>query len=125
MPGNRHRDTIGSLTNLGSIYLKLANLDQAEIYFERALEVGKDALANDPAELILLYNSQAAYRLSLGEPETAETWLDKALELATGLPEGEIETAETLVLLGDYRLKEKLYEEAGQAYGQALETHDL
>lgn len=106
-------DKARALLNLGSVYLNNSKLEKARDAFSESLQI---CLENDLTYGVMLnyFNMVDVFTID-GDHENAELYLDKTLQIASELGQGNI-------IKNVYSQKSDIYEETGR-YAEALAFH--
>jgi tetratricopeptide (TPR) repeat protein len=119
--GNAHRDTLGSIDNLGAVCDVLGRYSEAESLYQEALAGRRKLLGHDHPDTLLSLNNLATLYETLGRHADAESLLTEVLAGFQKLRgDDHADTLSTLNNLASVYESQQRYDEAEALYKKAL-----
>jgi len=111
------------LYSMGQVQFKLNHIDEAESYYQQALNMGIRAYGADNFELANTYNDMGSINMHRGNPIKAEEYFKKALSIKKNVDDQDaVNTAYmTCNLASAYKMQNRL-DEAEQLYIDGMRT---
>ena len=122
--GGEHPDVAEVLYELAEVQISRAAFDSASVLLETVLSIRQLTLEADDSGIAFAFLRLAWSNLNLGELDTAEPQLTRALEIFRVRPEDSVSVSEPLNLLGElYRQRDEL-ERAEEYIRDALDVRE-
>ncbi|NEQ43042.1 MAG: CHAT domain-containing protein [Leptolyngbya sp. SIOISBB] len=120
--GSDHVDLVDSLSDLAGIYQETGRYGEAEILYQRTLEISEQAYGDDPDNILDSLDGLASFYASLGRYREAVSLYLRALEIAEQFYSDNLTTFSYLSNLARQYQSLRRYEEAETLYLRALEN---
>lgn len=129
LDGTEHFAT--TLLNVATAYRAAGRLEEAHVYYVRALKIYEELLAPGDYRFAGLYNNMSLLLGEMGELQKAVLFLERAIDIVSTMPDAQMDKATSMTNLAllYFRMEEsekaeKLLEEAAALYETAGEQSD-
>jgi serine/threonine protein kinase/tetratricopeptide (TPR) repeat protein len=122
--GDEHRDTISSITGMGTLLCEQGSLQEAEPYLREAAETGARVLGEEHPETLIAMKNLGDFLLAQGKPVEAEALHREVLQIRRRvLGDDDLETVVSISAVGIALHTQGKLSEAEPYYLEALERY--